>query len=492
MVRPILVRMNSSTKGKLNKSTKEGAKECIEEKNLSGVTPTNNEKTKSLLVKKSDISQAKDMKNVPDRIPDYDATTRVNTTQTSQTQNAMSNKNILRKDLTVTDAQVSYMKSYRRQSSHTMEALLEQSNQLDVGPRLVSDTLDPFESTLLKHEEAKIRKMNEKKSAVTKPTSNLLQQPFKNFDLKPRVIVPQVNSMSHQANAFNAVQPSRPNSAFATKNIFVNRFNNNMPLVNLCPNNSLQLNNVAPANMILGPGKAQEMEVYAYMKSIQDQAIRKHQDLLKQDPGLAYRPVLKQPYQSALKQLPPNKAFLNFRMNGAAANCAASAILPIGFINPSIPHMPIQSPQIIPPAVPTATENILPIPAPLPRSKITVNKRGRPKRDPREGWPKRPLSAYNIFFKDIRQEIVGSEEDTPIFDCFGHCLKPHSRRRRRKKHGKISFGGLAKAVGAMWKQLSPEKVAYYNGKAEESREAYRKEIQLFLQKRTAAQRGPQV
>lgn len=119
--------------------------------------------------------------------------------------------------------------------------------------------------------------------------------------------------------------------------------------------------------------------------------------------------------------------------------------------------------------------------------KPVKNKRGRPKRNPAEGWPKRPLSAYNIFFKEYREKIVGSDNESSDIDDDDtpDMLKPFNRRRRRKKHGKISFGQLAKSVGQMWKELSPETLAYYEKKAIKSREEYRKKIKAFLQKKNA-------
>jgi len=117
-------------------------------------------------------------------------------------------------------------------------------------------------------------------------------------------------------------------------------------------------------------------------------------------------------------------------------------------------------------------------------AKVGKSKRGRPKRNPAEGWPKRPLSAYNIFFKDYRQKLLGSEVyERPVDDESEKDLKPYSRRKRRKKHGKISFSGLAKSVGLMWKELSPEVMAHYERKADVRREAYQKEIKDFLEKR---------
>jgi len=118
-------------------------------------------------------------------------------------------------------------------------------------------------------------------------------------------------------------------------------------------------------------------------------------------------------------------------------------------------------------------------------AKMGKNKRGRPKRNPAEGWPKRPLSAYNIFFKECREKIVGADkgEEDEKEEGNNDPTKPSSRRKRRKKHGKISFGGLAKSVGKMWKELSADQMTYYEQKAEQSREAYRKEIKVFLEER---------
>jgi hypothetical protein len=61
--------------------------------------------------------------------------------------------------------------------------------------------------------------------------------------------------------------------------------------------------------------------------------------------------------------------------------------------------------------------------------------------------PKRPLSAYNIFFRKERQVLLGEDLAS------AHVITDQSRRKHRKTHGKIGFAEMAKLVGQRWKKL---------------------------------------
>ena len=115
-------------------------------------------------------------------------------------------------------------------------------------------------------------------------------------------------------------------------------------------------------------------------------------------------------------------------------------------------------------------------------------KRGRPKRDPNEGWPKRPLSAYNIFFKEYRNKLIGHGiKDGQRIDCH-RTKKGYSRmkepRKRRKKHGLITFAELAKSVGAKWKEMSDREKAQYKEIAKRNAEEYARALKAFLDERS--------
>ena len=304
------------------------------------------------------------------------------------------------------------------------ESLLKQASQFDVGPRIVSDTLDPHNCELIKRKEGK------KMEVEDEPQAPVVRDLKEN---KPN----NTSSSIRKEMAIENLQQNLRQAAGHRSNL-------------LTPSGNASMSGNRP--MLFGPS------VVAYMKSMED--LKKNSSLFRLE-----RTPNGENSHSKVNEAPIKPTTCVHQSNEPSYKPAIGTAASLSFHNQAAaPIMNLSQ-------------------------KINGNKRGRPKRDPREGWPKRPLSAYNIFFKDIRQEIVGSEEDTPMYDSVGNSLKPHSRRRRRKKHGKISFGGLAKAVGAMWKKLPAEKVAFYEARAEESREAYRKEIQLFLQKRSAAQRG---
>ena len=110
--------------------------------------------------------------------------------------------------------------------------------------------------------------------------------------------------------------------------------------------------------------------------------------------------------------------------------------------------------------------------------------------------PRRPLSAYNLFFSEERERILkeiekgegkggdgavktedNNDSDSPAkeekqIDKPKALLRPlipsqKKRRPHRKTHGKISFQDLARMVGERWKNLPDDDRKYYQDLAQE-------------------------
>lgn len=102
--------------------------------------------------------------------------------------------------------------------------------------------------------------------------------------------------------------------------------------------------------------------------------------------------------------------------------------------------------------------------------------------------PKRPLSAYNIFFKEERARILSeipgetTAEEGEESNKDAAAAEGGGSKRKKSPHGKIGFESLAKAIGQRWKSLEPEKAEYYKEKAAEDMARYKEQMEVFLAK----------
>jgi len=124
--------------------------------------------------------------------------------------------------------------------------------------------------------------------------------------------------------------------------------------------------------------------------------------------------------------------------------------------------------------------------------KMAVNNQDKGKkvrRKPKDK-PKRPLSAYNIFFKEERGRIL---EKIPDSEKNGGLTSDGKARKRKKRpHGKIGFENLAKVIGQRWQELTPEQVEYYKKKAEEDMKRYKDQMEVYLAKQDDGKKKKEV
>jgi hypothetical protein len=97
--------------------------------------------------------------------------------------------------------------------------------------------------------------------------------------------------------------------------------------------------------------------------------------------------------------------------------------------------------------------------------------------------PKRPLSAYNLFFQHEREKLLyGTDQSNP--QVLGSNPKPEKETIKEtgdKAHGrgdgKLGFAALAKDVAAKWKALSPEQKQKFEKEAVKEKERYKRELE---------------
>lgn len=137
-------------------------------------------------------------------------------------------------------------------------------------------------------------------------------------------------------------------------------------------------------------------------------------------------------------------------------------------------------------------------------STSTTDPKGKRFRKKPKDRPKRPLSAYNLFFKAERARILeGIPEDKDKKDEDakegeeGKKEEPEATKeegeeeggkegkpkKKKRPHGKIGFESLAKVIGQRWQDLAPDQVEHYKKLAEVDMKRYKQEMEVYLGKR---------
>lgn len=89
--------------------------------------------------------------------------------------------------------------------------------------------------------------------------------------------------------------------------------------------------------------------------------------------------------------------------------------------------------------------------------------------------PKRPLSAYNMFFHDERLRLLAELPERPC------GIKP------KKSHGKIGFRQMATVIGARWRNIDGPRKAYYEDLARQEKLRHSKAMARYREYLAAAQ-----
>jgi hypothetical protein len=118
----------------------------------------------------------------------------------------------------------------------------------------------------------------------------------------------------------------------------------------------------------------------------------------------------------------------------------------------------------------------------------------RPTRKKPKDKPKRPLSAYNFFFKEEREKILKIvlaedpskvENDKDSEDYIDDAMM----LRLKKEGGKVSFEEMGKLIGQRWKGIDPDRLSKYSEMAAEDTERYKKEMLSYNGRQEAKMRS---
>lgn len=146
--------------------------------------------------------------------------------------------------------------------------------------------------------------------------------------------------------------------------------------------------------------------------------------------------------------------------------------------------------QVPAPAIQSANSEEEEVEVPKSKRKKKESKKKR-KKKPKD-CPRRPLSGYNLFFKDERKRILDAipvnEKDRKPKDPRDEITWPG---KKRSPHGKIGFENLAKTIGARWKEIDEEQLKYYKDLATKDLHRYAREMKEYEAKLSSGKiKGP--
>lgn len=81
--------------------------------------------------------------------------------------------------------------------------------------------------------------------------------------------------------------------------------------------------------------------------------------------------------------------------------------------------------------------------------------------------PKRPLSSYNLFFKNERLKLL---DELPA---------PPPGKKPKHSHGKLNFEGMAKIIGQRWRKVDPVTKARFEHLALDDRIRYERAMKIY-------------
>ena len=111
----------------------------------------------------------------------------------------------------------------------------------------------------------------------------------------------------------------------------------------------------------------------------------------------------------------------------------------------------------------------------------------RPWRKPKD-MPKRPLSAYNLFFADERKKLLAAREAPDDYttgisrDIFSNTSPAPAPQAK-----KLGFAGLARTVAAKWKTLDPIAKSTYEKQANVEKARYKAQMKEYNEQRLRSQ-----
>lgn len=111
----------------------------------------------------------------------------------------------------------------------------------------------------------------------------------------------------------------------------------------------------------------------------------------------------------------------------------------------------------------------------------------RPIKHKSKDKPKRPLSAYNYFFKLEREKImkaVNCENKLHRTEIDSE-LNEENIENLRSRNGKIKFKEMGKTIGSRWHNVNAEDKKHYKSLAEDDKKRYADELETYNTKKEA-------